>query len=61
MTRARLNEKELILIEEVLILTKEEIILILEVDFMVNFIYVVVKDIDPLNAKVMVRMLVEMV
>ena len=32
----------------------------LEVDFMVNVIDVVVKVIDPLNVKFMVRMLVEM-
>ena len=38
----------------------EEVILTLDVDFMVNVINVVVKVIDPLNVRVMVRMLVEM-
>ena len=39
---------------------EEEVILTLEVDFMVNVINVVVKLIDPLNVKVMVIILVEM-
>ena len=39
---------------------EEDVILTLEVDFMVNVIDVVVKVIDILNVKVMVRMLVEM-
>ena len=38
----------------------EEVILMLEVDFMVNVMDVVVKVIDPLNVKVMVNMLVDM-
>ena len=39
---------------------EEEVILTLEVDFMVNVIDVVVKIIDPLNVKVMVRILVQL-
>ena len=39
---------------------EEEVILTLELDFMVNVIEVVVKVIDLLNVKVMVRLLVEM-
>ena len=49
MTKERLNVKVVILIEEALILTKEEVILILEVDFMVIVLDVVKRDIDLLN------------
>ena len=49
MTKERPNGKVVILIEEILILTEEEVILILEVDFMVIISYVVKRDIDLLN------------
>ena len=48
MTKARPNGKVVILTEEALILTGEEVILILEVDFMVIVLDVVKKGIDPL-------------
>ena len=49
MTKARPNGKVVILTEEALLLTREEVILILEVDFMVIVLDVAKKDIDPLN------------
>ena len=49
MTKARSNGKVVILIEEALLLTEEEVILILEVDFMVIVLDVAKKDIYPLN------------
>ena len=49
MTKEILNGKVVILIEEALILTKEDVILILEVDFMVIVLDVAKKGIDPLN------------
>ena len=49
MTKERPNGKVEILTEEALILTKEEVILILEVDFMVIVSDVVKRDIDLLN------------
>ena len=49
MKKARLNGKVVILTEEALILTGEEVILILEVDFMVIVLDVEKKDIDLLN------------
>ena len=49
MTKARPNGKVVILNEEALILTGEEVILILEVDFMVIVLDVAKKGIDLLN------------
>ena len=49
MIKARLNGKVVILTKEALILTREEVIPILEVDFMVIFLGVVKRDIDLLN------------
>ena len=49
MKKARPNGKVVILIEDELILAKEEVILILEVDFMVIVLGVVKRDIDILN------------
>ena len=49
MKKERTNGKVVIIIEEVLILTKEEVILILEVDFMVIVLDVEKKGIDLLN------------
>ena len=49
MTKARLNGKVVILTEEALILTREEVIPILEVDFMVIVLDVAKKGIDPMN------------
>ena len=49
MTKARPNVKVVISSEEALLLTGEEVILILEVDFMVIVLDVVKKGIDPLN------------
>ena len=49
MTKARPNGKVVILTEEALLLTREEVILILEVDFMVIVLDVAKKDIYPLN------------
>ena len=47
--KARLNGKVVILTEEALLLTREEVILILEVDFMVIVLDVEKKGIDLLN------------
>ena len=58
--KTRMKRKVVIPTEVVLVPIEEEVILTLEVDFMVNVIDVVVKVIDPLNIKVMVRMLVRM-
>ena len=58
--KERLSGKVVIPTEVVLVPTKEDVILTLEVDFMVNLIDVMAKVIDPLNVKVMVRILVEM-
>ena len=58
--KARQNGKVVIPTKVETIPIEEEVILTLEVDFMVNVIDVRVKVIDPLNVKVMVRMLVEM-
>ena len=49
MIKARLNGKVVVLTEEALILTREEVIPILEVDFMVLVLHVVKKGIDLLN------------
>ena len=49
MIKARLNGKVVILTEEALLLTREEVILILEVDFMVIVLDVAKKGIDILN------------
>ena len=49
MTKERSNGKVLILIEEALVLTEEEVILILDVDFMVIVSDVVKREIDLLN------------
>ena len=49
MTKARPNGKVVILTEEALLLTKEEVILILKVDFMVIVLNVAKKGIDLLN------------
>ena len=49
MIKIRPNGKVVMLTEEALILTGEEVILILEVDFMVIFSYLVKKGIDMLN------------
>ena len=49
MKKARPNGKVVIIIEEALILTKEEVIPILEVDFMVIVSDVVKRDIELLN------------
>ena len=48
-TKARLSGKVEIHTEEVLVLIEEEVILILEVDFMVIVLDVVKRDIDLLN------------
>ena len=58
--KARLSGKVEIPLKVGTVHIEEEVILTLEVDFMVNVIDVVVKVIDLLNVKVMVRMLVEM-
>ena len=58
--KARPSGKVVITIKVLLVPIEEEVILTLEMDFMVNFIDVVVKVIDIFNAEVMVRMLVEM-
>ena len=49
MTETRLSGKVVVLTKEVLDLTEEKVILILEVDFVGIFLDVVKKDIDPLN------------
>ena len=49
MTKVRLNGNVVILIEEVLDLIEEDVILILEVDFMVIVLDVAKKGIDLLN------------
>ena len=49
MTKTRPNVKEIMLTKEVEILFEEEVILILEVDFMVIVLDVVKRDIDLLN------------
>ena len=54
--KERPSGKVVIPIEEVLVLTKEEIILILEVVFMVIVLDVVKKGIDPLSVDTLVRM-----
>ena len=59
-TKVRQSGKVVIPIEVDTIPIEEEVTLTLEVDFIVNVIDVVVKVIDPLNVKFMVRMLVEM-
>ena len=48
-TKARSNGKVVILTEDALILIEEEVILILQVDFMVINLDVAKKEIDPLN------------
>ena len=60
MKRTRLNRNVVILTEVKTIPIEEEVLLTLEVDFIINVIDVVVKVIDLLNVKVIVRMLVEM-
>ena len=61
MKKARLNGKVVILTEEALILTEEEVIPILEVDFMVIVSDVVKRDIDLLNVDLLkVEKLIEM-
>ena len=58
-TKERKSRKVLIPTEMETILIEEELIPTREVDFNVNVIDVVVKVIDILNVKVMVKMLVE--
>ena len=58
--KERMSGKVAIYTKVVLVSIEEEVILTIEVDFMVDVIDVVVKIIDPLNVKVMVRVLVEM-
>lgn len=57
--KARPGGKVVIPTKVVLVHIEEEVILILEVTFMVNVIDVV-KDIDPLNARNLVRILAKM-
>ena len=59
-TKETSSGKVVIPIKVEIIPTKEEVILTLEVDFMVNVIDVELKAIDILNARIMVKMLVEM-
>ena len=56
MIKERPNGKVVILIEEAVILTGEDVIPILEVDFMVIVLDVAKKGIDPLNADSLVKM-----
>ena len=49
MTKERMNGKVVIFIEEVLVPTEEEVILILEVVFMVIILDVLKKGIDPMK------------
>ena len=57
MTKARLNGKVVILTEEALILTEEEVIHTLEVNFMVIVSDVVKKGIDLLKVEKIIEML----
>ena len=56
MTETRLSGKVVVLTKEVLDLSKEDVILILEVVLMVIVLDVVKKGVDPLNANTLVRM-----
>ena len=58
--KARLNGKVVIPTKLVLVHTKEEVILTLEVVFMVNVINIEKKVMDPLNLRNLVKMFVEM-
>ena len=61
MKKARPNGKVVILTEEALLLTGEEVILILEVDFIVIFLDVEKKGIDLLNVDLLkVARIIEM-
>ena len=58
--KARPSEKVIVPTEVVLVHIEEEVILTLEVVFMVNVIDVEKKVIDPFNARNLVKVLVEM-